>query len=145
MERATIALMGLALALPGCAALGLSCTEVGCMASLSVMMQGSFLEGEAYEVVIEEMAEEPCVFTLPLQGDEGCVASDDEGRLVVTVYLPMGEAPEDVTLVLYEDGEEAARSVERPSYGDPYYPNGKACDGVGCVSGQVDFVLPGVT
>ena len=143
MKRVTMALMGLTLALPGCAMLGLSCTEIGCAGSLSVLMDGALAEGESYEVSVEGFYAEPCVFSLPLEGYEDCASIDPTGQLVVSFYIPMGEAPDEVTLVVFEDGEEASRAVEMPSYGEPYHPNGKACDGGGCRSAEVVFVLPG--
>ena len=142
MKQAMMALMGMGLALPGCAMLGLSCTEMGCAGALSVLMDGALAEGGSYEVAVEGLSVEPCVFSLPLQGYEDCASVDEDGQLVVSFFIPMGAAPDEVTLVLFEDGEEAVRAVEAPSYGEPYYPNGKACDGGGCRTGEATFTLP---
>lgn len=143
MKRVSVALLSLGLALHGCAMLGLSCTEVGCAGALSVLMDGALADGVPYEVSVEGLSVEPCVFTLPLQGYEDCASVDAEGQLVLSFFIPMGAAPDEVTLILLEDGEEAVRAVEAPSYGEPYYPNGKACDGGGCRTGDVAFTLPG--
>ena len=143
MRHAKMALLALGMAMPGCAMLGLNCTEMGCAGALSVLMDGALADGVAYEVAVEGFSAEPCVFSLPLQGYEDCASIDAEGQFVVSFFIPMGEAPDEVTLVLLENGEEAFRTVEEPSYDEPYYPNGEACDGDGCRSGEATFLLLG--
>ena len=141
MRHTKTMLLALGMVMPGCALLGLNCTEMGCAGTLSVWMDGALVEGPAYEVVVEGFSAEPCAFSLPLRGYEDCASIGADGQLVVSFFLPMGAAPDEVTLVLLEDGEEAARTVDRPSYGAPYYPNGEACDGGGCRSGEATFLL----
>lgn len=130
-------LLALAL-LPGCAAVGLACTEMGCSGTLTIFVDGALPDGATVEVILGDVAEACAV------ADEnwgGCSIAADGAT--IAVGTGMGEPPGEVTVVITPVDSAATEHTLEPDWGDSHYPNGKACDGPdgGCVSGEVDLVL----
>jgi hypothetical protein len=52
----------------------------------------------------------------------------------------MGEQGESVDIILSQDGTTVLEENFTPSWSEPYYPNGEACDaGNGCSSAEASF------
>lgn len=133
----------LAVGLAGCQALGLSCTEMGCTGTLTVLL--------------DRMPTEDAVITLDL-GDGAtacgtatetteplCVIEDGEFGPSLSMMVGMGQDPPEIEVSVSEGGAPAEVSTLPVTWGEPWYPNGKACDGEdgGCRSGDAELALDG--
>jgi hypothetical protein len=135
-------LLLLALTLTGCAQLGLSCTEMGCVGTLSIYLSRELtsdasvvveLDGASVDCPVNPAGGTPSVGCAVVSGDGGAVITIDSGSV----------AFEEVLVRISEGGAEAVEYAVTPEWGERYYPNGKACDGVdgGCVGGEANLAL----
>ncbi len=131
-------LIALAL-LPGCAAIGLACTEMACSGTLDIVVEGVIPEGATVEVVLGEVTE-TCVV------DDGtwpaCSIAGDGAT--IAVRTGMGQpSPAEVTVVITPVDGDPTEYTLVPEWGAPHFPNGEECDGPdgGCVSGGAELVL----
>lgn len=132
----------LALLLTGCAQLGLACTEMGCIGSLGIHLSRALaddavvqvdLDGELRDCLVNPEGGQPATGCLVTEGDEGPEISVQMGGVVY----------DEVEVRISEGGADPVSYTVAPLWGEPWYPNGKACDGEdgGCVSGEADLVL----
>lgn len=126
----------------GCAQLGLVCTEMGCVGTLTVTLSRALaddavvtvdLDGEVLDCPVDPEGGQPTT---------GCeVRTEDAGQVL---RVSSGStAWEEVVVSVSEGGAAAVDHVLTPEWGERFYPNGKACDGPdgGCVSGEADLDL----
>lgn len=128
----------LLLALAGCEALGLACTEMGCIGTLTIFLSRPLADGALVTATVDgETVDCP-------PGDEvleGCILTTVDGEAAIQMRTG-GTAWEMVDLDIDEGGGPATYQVN-PTWGDRWFPNGEACDGPdgGCVSGEADLAL----
>ena len=58
-----------------------------------------------------------------------CTVQDVDGRPAILAPTDMGEPPEVVTVEIAEDGGSPVAYEVAPTWGEPYYPNGRRCGG----------------
>jgi hypothetical protein len=75
--------------------------------------------------------------------EAGCVLTNDADGASLEIRVGMGQAPEVVTVSVSEGGAPAVGHELDVAWGEPWYPNGKACDGEdgGCRSGEAELAL----
>lgn len=132
MSRWFFALVPLAF---GCHALGLVCTEMGCIGSLTIVLSRPLADDAVVSIDLGPDG----VFDCTPSGDTftGCSLTEEGGEPAIVVQPGAGE-PETVVVEIGEGGAEPAAYDVEVTWGDRWYPNGKACDGPdgGCVSGE---------
>lgn len=133
-----VALSALALsALAGCA---LNCTEMGCSGSLTVFLDRALADGSTVSIDLGDGTMD-CV-----EGTDtslnGCILTEVDGSPAIVASTYMGQAPETASLLI-DEGAGAATYEVTPTWGEPAYPNGEACDGTdgGCRAGDADLTL----
>lgn len=119
--------------LGGCHALGLSCTEMGCMGILEITFDGELAEGAEVTVLLDG---EP--FACGIDGALCQLAEDGSG---VTLQMSGTDEPEVVVRVTVDDTSD--NYTLAPTWDEPYFPNGEACDGKdgGCLDGEATLAL----
>lgn len=167
LASATLALgVGFLSTSPGC----ISCTAVGGFDGLYLFVESPATD-EDYTIVVQLEAskakhqgfiEADC--TSKVEGElrsVTCVTADaseqfsGRGLADVTYSVGLDDAhamdfmlydsrAESVTVSYFVDGElRESQSIFMLDYGDPYYPNGKECDGEGYRSANVEVALSG--
>ena len=140
--------LGLALSALTGGCIALSCQEVGCNGTYALSFEADEWEEGAYAltVFLDGMESVDCVITLPLESASSCdgVSAVElaDGILSVMVYTPMNEDLVEADIALSMDGTVLLEEVVEPAWGEPYWPNGQACDrGYGCLSASDAFSL----
>ena len=146
MPRLVLSLV-LAALTGGCIALS-HCTEMGCMGSYSLSFEADGWEDGEYalDVFFDELVATDCAFTLPLAEQVNCegatVVALEDGVLSVRVSTPMNEDLFEADISLTQGETVLLEEVVEPAWGEPYWPNGEACDrGYGCLSATESFSL----
>lgn len=124
--------------LVGCQAVGLACTEMGCAGSITILLDRAPTEGAGIEVDLGDGDVRICTSG----GDpSSCTLDTTDGDVVLEIGVPMGSAPETI-VVTVDEGAVIDHDVAI-TWGEPYYPNGKACDGAdgGCAAGEGALTL----
>jgi hypothetical protein len=137
----------------GCSRMDGYCTEMGCSGSLDLVFEAeSWAEGD-YQVTMDVGGDylERCRFTIPLSepnpraGSSCWVAPTFDGtRLSVSMPTPGDDSLVEVVVVLLVDDKVVFEETLAPEWGEPFYPNGEACDGdegYGCLSGEETIEL----
>lgn len=141
MHRSLLPLVTL---LAGCGAVPIACTEIGCTGSLTLSFTGrTWDDGASYTLTVSgEFDGEPCVLTLPDVGCDGQTVAVDGDTLTVGVRMPMG-TPDEVHVLLETDDSVVHDGDHAVDWGEPFYPNGRACDGRdgGCAAGEAIIAL----
>jgi hypothetical protein len=133
--------LAVALGLAGCNALGLACEEMGCQGTLTVLLDRLPTEDAALSV---DLGDGPLACGVAGATTEPlCAIEDGDEGPVLSVWVGMGQAPEVVTVSVSEGGAPAVDHELSVAWGEPWYPNGKACDGKdgGCRSGEAELAL----
>lgn len=133
-----VALSALALsALSGCA---LSCNEMGCSGSLTVFLDRALADGSTVSIDLGDGAMD-CVVDTETSLN-GCILTDVDGSPAIVASTYMGQAPETASLLI-DEGAGAVTYDVTPTWSEPVYPNGEACDGTdgGCRAGEADLAL----
>ncbi|MFT4979193.1 MAG: hypothetical protein ACI8S6_005103 [Myxococcota bacterium] len=145
MQRLVLALAISALA-AGCA---LMCEEAGCQGTYVLTFEAdSWADGE-YElyVALDGVEAAGCAIVLPLEDGATCGGGYAEvtmvdGALTVPVPTPMNEDLVEAEIKLSLDGDVLVSETVEPAWGDPFWPNSKACDrGYGCLSAEDTITL----
>lgn len=123
----------------GCVELGLACTEMGCIGTLTVHLSRPLADDA---VVSVEVDGEPraCAIDADDYGTDCALADGEDGP---TVSIRTGSrAYEHVVVTIEEAGAIVFDDEIDPEWGEVYYPNGKACDGPdgGCIGGEADLL-----
>lgn len=129
-----MALVGLA----GCSSLGLACTEVGCFGSLVITLDRAPVTDAVITVDVGDGETWPC---LPEAEAMDTICTIEDASLQIATG--MGSPALDVVIVAVDEGAGAVEHEVEVTWGEPYYPNGKACDGRdgGCRSGEGSLTL----
>ena len=138
-------LLGLGLASNvACNALGLSCTDMGCSGTLTVFLDRAPAADAVITMDVGDGESYVCGFATETQ-QPLCTLEEIDGAPVLSMTVGMGQAPETVTVTVSEAGAEPVDHLVTVEWGEPWYPNGKACDGKdgGCSAGDGDLSLDG--
>lgn len=130
-------------ALAGCRTLGLSCTDMGCLGTLTVLLDRMPSEDA---VITLDLGDGPLTCGFATETTEPlCVIEDGDDGPALSARVGMGQDPPDVDVSVSEGGAPAEVSTLPVTWSDPWYPNGKACDGEdgGCRSGDAALALDG--
>ena len=137
MFRSVVLVALSAVALAGCA---ISCTEMGCSGSLTVFLDRALADGSTVSIDLGDGTMD-CVEDTDTSLN-GCILTDVDGSPAIVASTYMGQAPETVSLLI-DEGAGAVTYDVTPTWSDPVYPNGEACDGTdgGCRAGEADLAL----
>jgi hypothetical protein len=139
--RTTTMVLAVGLGLAGCRAIGLMCTDMGCQGTLTVLLDRLPTEDAA---VTLDLGDGPLDCGVATETTEPlCGIEDGEDGPSLRVWVGMGQAPEVVTVSVSEGGAPAVEHDLDVTWGEPWYPNGEACDGKdgGCRSGEAELAL----
>ena len=130
--------------LTACGPLGLDCSQMGCMGSLTVTMSTDSLADSEYILTIErDDHSEQCTFILPFDSesascDLGAEITYNEDVLTVQHIVSMGEEFDSVFVTVSEQDFNLFSETVDIDWSEPVYPNGEECDdGFGCRSAEI--------
>ena len=125
--------------LGGCQAIGLSCTMMGCSGLLTVNLDREPIEGAVVEV---DLGDGEVILCASGAEEAGCVLTNDADGASLEIRVGMGQAP-DAIVVTVAEGDEVTDYDVPVTWGEPFFPNGRACDGAdgGCAEGEGDLAL----
>lgn len=129
----------------GCA---LTCTEMGCNGTYALSFEADSWDDGDYvlSVDFDGMGAEECAFSLPADGEQACdsftAITVEDGVLSIAVRTPMNEDLIEADVELSIGDTVLFAELVEPAWGEPFWPNGKACDrGYGCLSAEDAFSL----
>ena len=149
MQKKWISLgIGLTLGLVACDLPGLVCTQMACVGQLMITIEANDLVESEYTLSFEsETLSETCAFSIPFDPSAvNCESITEievvDGLVIVNFPLRMGENFDTLDIALSESDFDILNEAVTVEWSDPWYPNGKACDGdFGCRSTQIDLAL----
>lgn len=117
-----------------------ACTLMGCGGTLTITLDRALADDAIVAVDMGEDDLRDCTV-----GDDSgaCTITELGGVTVLSISTEWGQAPETFDLELSEGGSDVVSYIVEPTWSEPHFPNGEACDGPdgGCRSASVNLAL----